>query len=138
MSRHNDEMDCCALLLRAAHFADHHDVEAFVALFTDDGWVERLGERFIGTEAIRGFFQGRNTARRTRHVPSPPLITFRGPDEAAGLALFTLFDGIESDDQAVLPVALPATVGEFHQEYRRTENGWKIASHRSVAVFRRA
>lgn len=132
-----DELACARLLVSASYFADFHRVEEFVALFTPGGSVERKGEPFVGLDAIRAFMAGRDRGRRTRHVLSPPLIEFDGADSARGLALFTLFDGEGGDDAAALPVAMPATVGEFRQTYRRVDGVWRIVSHHAAAAFRR-
>jgi hypothetical protein len=133
-----DELACARLMLRASHHADLHQIDAFVALFAKDGWVDRMGDRFTGPAEIRRFMENRKRERVTRHVIAPPIIEFAGPDEAQGGALFTLYDAIAGDDQAVMPVALPATVGEFRQTYRKRDGDWKITSHASIATFRRA
>ncbi|WP_334185495.1 nuclear transport factor 2 family protein [Novosphingobium sp.] len=132
-----DQIACSNLLVQASYLGDLHKVEEFIALFTEDASLERLGDPFRGVEAIRGFMLSRKRERRTRHVVSPPIITFVDADNAHGVALYTLFDGTENSENSVLPVSMPATVGEFHQTYRRVNGEWKIVSHNSVAIFRR-
>lgn len=131
-----DELACARLMVAAVYYGDLHKTEEFIALFTADGSVSRLGDLFTGHDAIRTFLAGRKRDRRTRHVVATPIIEFSSPDTGSGIALFTLFDGIE-DGSDVLPVSLPATVGEFRQSYRKIGGIWKIASHASMGVFRR-
>lgn len=132
-----DELACTRLMIAASRYADLHDDDAFLALFTADGTVSRLGETFSGQAQIRDFLNQRKRERRTRHVLSPVLIEFSANDTASGVAMFTLFDGVE-DGRDVLTVDLPATVGEFRQTYRKIDGRWKIATHAAAGAFRRA
>lgn len=67
-----DELACARLMSRASHHADLNQIDAFVGLFAEDGWVDRTGERFTGPAAIPQPY-GRPQAcdaPRAHHVPS--------------------------------------------------------------------
>lgn len=136
-----DELACAGVTTAWTHGVDNHDIDAILGLFAEDAVLHwRTGEPMTGHEMIRQVLLSRDPARVTRHVIAPPFVRLVGPDEAKGVTNFVLYDGTRSGADApdVLPVALPATIGEFHQSYRRTAQGWLISEHRSVAIFRRA
>jgi ketosteroid isomerase-like protein len=138
-----DELACCRLVAVWAHRVDRHDIDGVIALFTEDGVLHSRtgGDDAVGAAAIRAFFANHHDANRvTRHVTSPPFIELTGADDAQGITGYVLYEGFKGStpEGAPLPLTTPLAVGEFHQRYRRTPEGWRIASHRSVSVFRRA
>ncbi len=136
--RLGDEAACARLLIRSAYCADRHDIEGYLALFSFDAVLHVRGKLFRGLDGIRGFLQGRDPNRVTRHVLAPPIIQIADDQQASGLAYFTLFDGINPVPGEALPARLPATIGEFKQAYRRESDRWAICSHESIGIFRRA
>jgi hypothetical protein len=72
-------------------------------------------------------------------VLATPLVQLSGPNDAQGIVEFTLYDGLrdQHEGDGPLPLSGPVSVGEFHDTYRRTADGWKITAHRSIGVFRR-
>ena len=133
------ELECARLAIAWARFVDLHDNDAVVALFADDGVLHAPGGGEIaGHPAILAALATRSANRVTRHMLAPPLVTMKGADEAHGVICFTVFDGFKDTHEGTGPMPLqpPVTVGEFHQTYRRTEQGWRIASHRNVQVFK--
>lgn len=126
------EATCSQLMARTIFYVDRHDIEAFVGLFDAKGILKARDLHHTGHEAIRSFMHGRDPARITRHVLGTPCIIVDG-EQARGIAYFTLYEG--RDGAALPPVALPVSVGEFHQEYRIGPSGWRVTSHQSVRVF---
>jgi hypothetical protein len=131
-----DELACARLLLRTGAFSDRHDVDGFLSLFAEDGVIDRIGQPFVGHNAIRALMEARPRDRVTRHLLSPPVIEVIGPNDATGRSYFSLYDGIGEPDGAVLPLKAPVLVGEFDQIYCRNLGEWKIARHKVSAVFR--
>lgn len=133
------ELECARLAIAWARFVDLHDNAAVVALFADDGVLHAPGgQEIAGHAAILAALGTRSANRVTRHMLAPPFITMTGADEAQGVISFTVFDGFKDTHKGTGPMPLqpPVTVGEFHQTYRRTPDGWRIASHRNVQVFK--
>lgn len=132
-----DELACTRLMVRASAFADRHDVEGFVSLFSPAGVVDRIGQPFVGQDAIRAFMEGRPRERITRHLLLPPVIELDGEDAASGVSYFLLYDGTDTTGEGeVLPLRTPLLVGEYHQTYERLNGEWKVTMHRVVPVFR--
>ena len=136
-----DELACARLLSLWTHYIDRHDVDAVVALFTEDGVLHgRTGAAMEGGKQIRSGLSKRDPNRETRHVLAPPIVKLTGPDSAEGIAEYILFDGLKDrhPGDKPLPIELPVGVGEFHQTYRRVGDEWRITSHKGVSIFRRA
>ena len=135
-----DELECARLVTALSYRLDQHENDAVIALFADDGILHsQAGVDAVGGEAILGLLAKRNPNRVTRHMLAVPFIEMTGPDEARGVAAFTVYEGFRDQHEGSGPMPLlPAvTVGEFHQSYRRTSAGWRIASCRSVPVFKK-
>ena len=134
-----DELECARLTIAWARYVDLHEDNDVVALFSEDGVLHGpSGQRIEGHAAILSALATRSANRVTRHMLAPPFISLVGPDEAEGVTCFTVFEGFKDQHEGAGPMALrpPVTVGEFHQSYRRTPQGWRIASHRNVQVFK--
>ncbi len=134
----DDEQACARLLVRSSYWADRHDIENFLGLFSADAVLELRGKTFRGIHAIREFMQGRDPKRVTRHIVSPPVIEVSDAQQASGVAFFALYDGVNTGADEVLPARVPTTIGEFRQSYRRHGDRWLIRSYAAVALFRRA
>ncbi len=134
----DDEQACAKLLVRSSYLADRHDIEGFLGLFSADAVLELRGETFRGIHAIREFMQRRDPNRVTRHIVSPPVIEISDAQRASGVAFFALYDGVNPAAEAMPPVRVPATIGEFRQSYQRHGDRWLIRSYTAVAIFRRA
>ncbi|PZQ24630.1 MAG: hypothetical protein DI569_00155 [Sphingopyxis macrogoltabida] len=135
-----DELECARLAVAWSFHIDRHANDAVIALFAEDGILHgQAGFDGVGREAILKMLQKRSPNRVTRHVLAAPFIEMTGADEARGVAAFTVYDGFRDQHEGDGPMPLlPAvTVGEFHQTYRRTADGWRIATCRSVPVFKK-
>ena len=129
---------CSWLMVKAFRCLDVHDVDGFVALFSDDATFERPGLSVQGAAALRDFAEGRSRERVTRHVLAPPVIDVEGDASAKGVGVFVLYEAMATDQAEPLPLQSPLAVGEFQQTYRRTAEGWRIASSTVLPIFRRA
>jgi hypothetical protein len=135
-----DQLECMQLAIAWAYHLDSRSHDRLLALFAEDGVLHsRSGVDAAGTLAIREILQSRDATRVTRHVLSAPFVEMTGPDDARAVSVFTVYDAMEEEQPIVstLPLRAPVTVGEFHQTFRRTTAGWRIASSRSVPVFKR-
>jgi len=135
-----DKLACAELASLWTFHIDRHDVDAVVALFAEDAALHgRQGQVLKGREIIRKGLSRRDPNRVTRHVLAPPVIFLTGADTAEGVADYVLFDGFRDHHPGVetLPASAPLAVGEFHQTYCRTDEGWLIASHKGNSIFRR-
>ena len=117
-----------------SHFADSLDLESFLDLFTQDIVLE-LDEKHGGT--IRGIDQLRQLMEPMMqrykpyemfHAVSAPLIQL--VDETTATGRWYLLDYNFIFKEEPFRVA-----GIYHDTYRKTEQGWKIAHSRLQFVY---
>jgi ketosteroid isomerase-like protein len=134
-----DERACERLVVDYTHLVDFGEAARIAELFTRDGvWVAD-GVRMVGQAAIRaGFLARQGVARRTsRHVCSNVAITLRGPDEATGLSYLVNYrhDSPAGSAERPAPAGHPKYVGEYHDRFVRTQDGWRLAHRRCEVAF---
>lgn len=131
------EKQCEALSIRFANYVDQGRAEDVANLFSGDGSFSRAGQVLDGPDQLRAFLEKRPSARVTRHVCTNIDVTLVSPTEATGVTYFLLFDGSrENDTEGPLPLMSPATLGEYHDNFVLTPEGWRIKKRRAQAVFR--
>lgn len=133
-----DGLKACERLVHAfAWHIDHHEAEQAAALFAQDAVFERRGEALTGRPAIRAAFLRRPVALTTRHVCSNLLLSAEASNRIIGRSYFTLY---RDDGSSGLPprLELPEFVGEYHDVFALTDQGWRIAYRSAQAVFQRA
>jgi hypothetical protein len=131
------ERACERLVLDFAHFSDHQEYEALAALFIPEGKMVRpSGDVLHGREAIIASYRSRPAGRMTRHICTNIRISVVNPDFSRGLSYAVVYSananqkpeshfGHKADPRQL--------IGEFEDEFVRTEEGWRIASR--VARF---
>jgi uncharacterized protein (TIGR02246 family) len=131
------EQDCLKLIAIYAMAADHHDAEAFVGIFTEDGEWIRPKVSLKGHAALRDFMAKRPRDVLSRHIATNAVVTVTGPDAARGLSYATVYrhDGHAGGEA---PLTGPESIVEYHDDFVRTAAGWRIAARRSHSIFRRA
>ena len=128
-----DYVQLSRLVIEHAWRADHGRADTIHELYADDGEVDAWTVR--GQEAIRDL--GRKIAdappwRTICHVCGNMRFVKRGPDEAEGTTVLTVF--MAAGDEAA--TTLPFRVGEDHDRFVRTKNGWRFLKRRHVELFR--
>ena len=127
--------ECQALSMAFANGVDHFRDDAVLALFTEDGVLDRWGSPVTGHAALRGWLDGRPRDLVTRHVCTNFAATRSAPDDAEGFTLFTFYRGTRQDGTGPLPLTGPAMVGEYLDRFRCTADGWRIARREIRIVF---
>ena len=133
------EHACIRLQMQYAVFADRNDIEGFTQLFAEDGSVAvPEAPPFVGHNAIRASITALAAQGVTmRHVITNPVIDVIDADTASGSCYLCVYNSKEpADASGQRPVALPATVGEYADVFRRTRNGWRIQDRVLTRVFR--
>lgn len=110
-----------ALIQRYAQAVDVLGGPAQAACFTADGYFEmssgvRRDRAAIAASALA-------TDVRRRHFFTPPVITFTGPDAAAGEGFCQILEFDPATGVQGPPLSL-----DYRDEYRRTAEGWLLAS----------
>ena len=135
-----DEKACEKLIAEYCQLVDFGNASAIADLFTADGSWTGPGVSMVGRDEIRaGFLRRQAVARRqSRHLCTNVLIRVEG-DEATGLCYLLNFRHDSSTGVAELPApsGFPKYVGEYHDHFVRTPDGWRFATRRFDLAFLR-
>jgi ketosteroid isomerase-like protein len=126
---------CERLSIAFANNIDRRDYPALLDLFADDAVVDRMGTIIRGKPALSAWLESRPADVVTRHVCSNIDIAQRGPETAEGLTYFTFYKAVGTAD--VCDVEGPELVGEYHDLFVLTEQGWKFQSRKITVIFKR-
>lgn len=92
-------------------------------LFAEDG-VLHIYQRLEGRKAMRAARELRPKSMLTRHITTDVVIDVLDDDHARGTCYLTAYVLPEGGTE----LGLPAVVGEYSDEFVRTEAGWKFSS----------
>jgi hypothetical protein len=123
-----DRLALHELRARYTHYYDSADLDAFVALFTDDGMLQLGPAGFARghTELRAALAAPMATAAFACHFTTDAITEFTGDDTARGTSRFAVHYGRSPDIQGA---------GTYHDEYRRTSLGeWRFVS-RTISFF---
>ena len=123
---------CTELVLDYAFYRDRLDANAVGELFTEDAVMTVLGQVLTSRKAIQARIEtGAGSA--TRHLMSTIRIFQQSADRASGVS-YVMVVGAPPGD---LPMKADGflAVGEYHDQFVRTEAGWKISQRTFVPVF---
>jgi hypothetical protein len=135
------ERACERLIVDYCRFVDFGEASRIADLFTEDGTWEGPDLVMAGREDIRaGFLRREGVVRRvSRHVCTNVGIDVLSADEAVGLCYLVnyRYDRKEAavGDEAAVPSDVPKYVGDYHDRFRRTAEGWRFAERRFDLAF---
>jgi len=131
------ERACERLIVDYARRVDFGEAGRVADLFTPDGRWEGTDLVLDGREEIRAWFGRRQGLDRrvSRHLCTNVAVDVVSPDEAVSLChLVNYRHDRRGDDRALpVPAEVPKYVGELHDRFRRTPDGWRF-THRRVEV----
>ena len=120
------EAECGRLVAGYVFLVDRRRYDELVDLFTDDCVFERPDARVEGAAALRDLMAARPAHIATRHLCGLPFFEKVEADEAVAVTYTVMFLG-EGTDEGPNEVAGAAGLAEFHDLFRRTADGWRIA-----------
>jgi hypothetical protein len=126
---------CERLSIAFANYIDRRDYPALLDLFGEDAVIDRMGTIIRGKPAISAWLALRPVDVVTRHICSNIEIVQRGPETAEGLTYFTFYKAVGTAD--VCDVEGPELVGEYHDLFVLTVQGWKFKSRKITVIFKR-
>ena len=131
-----DHVQLSRLVTEHAWRADQGRADTIHELYVDDGELVLGSTPLRGREAILEW--GRQLVenppwRSIRHVCGNMRFIIDGPDAAEGITILTVFMVAGSEPATTQPFS----VGEDHDRFVRTENGWRFVSRRWVELFAR-
>lgn len=131
------EAACRRLAVAYGRFIDLYDDEGVLGLFTPDAVWQRPGQPPLrGQGDIRRFLASRDRATLMRHVMSNFMIDVIDADHASGVSYWTGYVAADPAPRMTATARAPFSVGEYHDQYVRGPQGWRIASRTAHYVFR--
>jgi len=132
----SDYIELSRLVIEHTYRNDSGRPDTVHELYTEDGVLELQGTTLRGRQAIAEW--GRQLAKNPpwrviRHVCSNMRFVADGPDAAEGITILTVY--MVAGPGAATTV--PLQVGEDHDRFVRTDDGWRLASRRWVELFSR-
>jgi hypothetical protein len=128
------ESACQHLITAFAHHLDHRRFREVAALFAEDGVWRRRGESMRGPAQIRAFLEQRAPTVVERHVMTGTLVEQLSDTTCAATSYVTILRTDHAGDD-VPTIRGPVMFGEFHDEFRLTDDGWRFSYRSSKAVF---
>lgn len=114
--------DCSNLVTGYAYYRDQFDADKFADLFTEDASLTVLSNTWVGRDKIRERIKELDDSDVIRHLMSTIHIEPVDELHATGISYATIYsvpEGTSSVEGFVL-------IGEYHDNFVLTEDGWKI------------
>lgn len=128
--------ECTRLCVDFANHIDARRYSALLALFTEDGVLDRMGTVLNGRAEIARFLQARDPAVTTRHLCTNISIDFTSADTAVGACYVLFFQGRNTAPDGIATQAGPPAVVQYDDDYQNTALGWRIKARRIRMAIR--
>lgn len=125
-----DEAACARLCVDFANHIDARRYGAWLDLFTEDGVLDRMGTRVSGRAELQRFLEARPATVATCHLCTNVRVERTSDDEATGFCYVLFFTGVPGEAGTPATAAGAPSVVTYHDRYRRTPAGWRIAERR--------
>jgi ketosteroid isomerase-like protein len=127
---------CTNLVMDYAYYRDHGDAEAYAALFTENGTLLLTNQPIQGHQAIAKAMLARVEEGTTRHVMTNVRITVVDDGHATGISYVSVYLTRGTlENGKPLPLTGPSLIGEYHDKFEKTGDGWRIAERRLQRVL---
>lgn len=119
-----------------AIYRDRSDAKNYSSLFAVDGCLTVRGNELCGREALYQRLANADGSRVSMHVMSSSQITIIDRDNATGVHYAAVYGGARTENQeGPIPVSGFAVLGQYHDHYVRTADGWKISKRIMRPIF---
>ena len=125
---------CESLSLQFGRLQDERRHDALADLMTVDATYVRLGEELKVDEFIA--WVKTTPPNKTRHFVTSTVFSVIEETLAKGITYYTLYL-YGGDEDTPYPLEAPFVVGEYHEEFALTENGWRIGRREARIIFRK-
>lgn len=124
------EHECRKLMILYCHHLDHSSPEGFAGIYTEDAMYKpaALPEPIHGRPAILEWAEAYPKDRLGRHLSMNQLVEVVDQDHATGRSYAVVFREPNPRDGVLSARVTPRSVVEYFDEFRRTPQGWRIAS----------
>jgi len=126
---------CRALSLRYGRLQDQRRYEDLPELMTVDGTYTRLEEELTISDFIE--WVGTMPPNKTRHFVTDIDFSEISEVSAEGISYYTLYlHG--GDEKTPYPLDGPFVIGEYHEKFIKTDDGWRIKNREARIIFRKS
>ena len=122
---------CTNLVYGYAYHRDQFNADEFANLFTEDASLTVVGQTWVGRADIRQRIEGLKTGSSIRHEMSTIHIVPVDDDHATGVSYATIYSAPAGESS----VSSFALMGEYHDEFVRTADGWRISKRVLVQKY---
>ena len=132
--------DCRDLVIDLLHYGDHGEVEKAVDLWVPNGTWIRGGKPFTGREQLIESFKRASDTTVIRHVVTDTRVVVKDENNAEGVSYYMAVnhDPKTATPKFPLPFDPPFSMGEWHDKYVRTKDGWRFSPREVKRLFQRA
>lgn len=123
--------DCINLVTDYAYHRDRYDAVAFSNLFTEDASLKVGNGSWKGRSNIRARIEGLDKSGTIRHLMSTIRIEPIDELHATGVSYATIYTSAAGSSST----EGFAIIGEYHDSFVLTANGWKISNRELKSVF---
>ena len=122
---------CSNLVTDYAYHRDQFNAKEFANLFTEDASLTVVNQTWVGRAEIEQRIVGLTTGSTIRHEMSTIRIVPVDADHASGISYATIY----SAPAGVTTVSGFTLMGEYHDEFVRTQDGWKISKRVLITKY---
>ena len=117
------------MILYCRHL-DHVDPEGFAGIYTEDAMYKpaAVPEPINGRAAILDWMREYPRDRLGRHLSTNQIVEVLDDDHATGTSYAVVFREPQPRLDQVSTKVTPRSVAEYYDTFRRTPEGWRIAS----------
>jgi hypothetical protein len=137
--RRRIEQDCRDLVAAVAQLGDRRDAAGAAALFAEDATWVRGGRPYQGRAGVFESYARLPATQVTRHMSANCVVTVRDGDHADAVTYYVAYHHDPGVDEPAFPLPFdpPFSLGEWHDQFVRTPEGWRIARRETRRLFER-
>jgi ketosteroid isomerase-like protein len=134
------QLECRDLVWELAQATDHGQYDEAIKYYAPDAVWMRAGKAMKGQAEILRALKDRLPSHVARHVVSNIKIDVKDDSHAEGVTYYIAFTGDSGQTPPKLPImeSRPFSMGEWHDRYVLTKEGWKLAYRETRRLFERA
>ncbi len=130
------EHECCKLMLQYCEYVDHLAPTEFANLFTRDAYYNPAAHPEMNSrDEILAWISGYPLDRLARHVSTNQIVEVIDADNAKGTSYAVVYRQEQPVPGAPSEKVVPRAIVEYHDTFRQTDEGWRIASREYQYTF---
>jgi hypothetical protein len=133
------EQECRDLVVALGFYTDRGENDKAVVLFAPDGQWIRAGKPLTGHRELLESMKERSPTIIVRHMIANIMIQVKDGKSAEGVTYYTAYnhDTGANPHKLPAPLGLPFSLGEWHDKFVLTPEGWRISKRETKRLFQR-